>query len=67
MDPGGNATEEVNPNGSKQNIAGILNVQGNVLGMMPHPERASEEILGSKDGKKIFHSMIKYISSLVST
>ena len=67
VDPGGNTTDEVNPNGSKQNIAGILNVQGNVLGMMPHPERASEEILGSKDGKKIFHSMIKYISSLVST
>jgi phosphoribosylformylglycinamidine synthase len=67
VDPGGNATEEVNPNGSKQNIAGILNAQGNVLGMMPHPERASEEILGSKDGKKIFNSMIKYISSLVST
>ncbi|MFV9630956.1 MAG: phosphoribosylformylglycinamidine synthase subunit PurQ [Methanosarcinales archaeon] len=66
-DPGGNTTDEVNPNGSKQNIAGILNTQGNVLGMMPHPERASEEILGSKDGKKIFHSMIKYISSLVST
>jgi phosphoribosylformylglycinamidine synthase len=67
VDPGGNTTDEVNPNGSKQNIAGILNTQGNVLGMMPHPERASEEILGSKDGKKIFHSMIKYISSLVST
>lgn len=67
VDPGGNTTEEINPNGSKQNIAGILNTQGNVLGMMPHPERASEEILGSKDGKKIFHSMIKYISSLVST
>lgn len=66
-DPGGNTTDEVNSNGSKQNIAGILNTQGNVLGMMPHPERASEEILGSKDGKKIFHSMIKYISSLVST
>lgn len=67
VDPGGNTTEEINPNGSKQNIAGILNTQGNVLGMMPHPERASEEILGSKDGKKIFHSMIKYISSLAST
>jgi phosphoribosylformylglycinamidine synthase len=67
VDPGGNTTDEVNPNGSKQNIAGILNTQGNVLGMMPHPERASEEILGSKDGKKIFHSMIKYISSLAST
>jgi phosphoribosylformylglycinamidine synthase len=66
-DPGGNTTDEVNPNGSKQNIAGILNTQGNVLGMMPHPERASEEILGSKDGKKIFHSMIKYISSMAST
>jgi phosphoribosylformylglycinamidine synthase I len=62
----GNATEEANPNGSRQNIAGVLNTQGNVLGMMPHPERASEEILGSTDGKRIFHSMVEYISSIVS-
>ena len=55
----GNITEESNPNGSIQNIAGIINEKGNVLGMMPHPERASEKILGSDDGKKLFESIIK--------
>lgn len=48
-----------NPNGSLLNIAGIINKEGNVLGMMPHPERASEPVLGSGDGKKIFQSMIE--------
>jgi phosphoribosylformylglycinamidine synthase len=48
-----------NPNGSLLNIAGIVNKEGNVLGMMPHPERASEPVLGSSDGKKIFQSMIE--------
>ena len=47
-----------NPNGSMKDIAGILNKKRNVLGMMPHPERASENIVGSKDGIKIFKSMI---------
>jgi phosphoribosylformylglycinamidine synthase I len=63
VDPQGQPTMDVNPNGSIENIAGVLNARGNVLGMMPHPERASEEILGSADGKKIFNSMIDYISS----
>ena len=49
-----------NPNGSMDRIAGILNEKRNVLGMMPHPERAAEEVLGSKDGLKIFQSMIEY-------
>ena len=48
-----------NPNGSISNIAGILNKQKNVLGMMPHPERAAESILGSSDGLSIFKSMLK--------
>ena len=48
-----------NPNGSIENIAGIINKQGNVLGMMPHPERAVEELLGSEDGLKLFQSMYK--------
>jgi len=48
-----------NPNGSVANIAGILNKQGNVLGMMPHPERCSEQILGSTDGYNIFASMLQ--------
>ncbi len=55
----GNITEESNPNGSMLNIAGIINKKGNVLGMMPHPERACENILGSKDGKILFESILK--------
>lgn len=51
-----------NPNGSVENIAGITNKKGNVLGMMPHPERASESILDSTDGKKIFISIVKSFS-----
>ena len=47
-----------NPNGSALNIGGIINKKGNVLGMMPHPERACDKILGSDDGRKIFESMI---------
>ena len=62
VDGQGDATSDVNPNGSSENIAGILSEQGNVLGMMPHPERASENILGSEDGKQIFDSMVEYIS-----
>lgn len=49
---------ENNPNGSMESIAGICNKKGNVLGMMPHPERCSEEILGNCDGLKLFESMI---------
>lgn len=58
-DKNGNITEESNPNGSVQNIAGIINAKGTILGMMPHPERASEKILGGTDGKKLFESIIK--------
>ena len=54
----GQVTDEANPNGAVSNIAGILNEKRNVLGLMPHPERASEEILGSSDGWKIFSSML---------
>ncbi|QNO15248.1 phosphoribosylformylglycinamidine synthase subunit PurQ [Alkalicella caledoniensis] len=50
----------VNPNGSVENIAGIVNKEGNVLGMMPHPERAVENFLGSVDGIKIFNSITKW-------
>lgn len=55
----GEVNEESNPNGSLNNIAGIINEKGNVLGMMPHPERACESILGSEDGKRVFLSLIK--------
>lgn len=48
----------VNPNGSQRNIAGIINENGNVLGMMPHPERCSEKILGNEDGRKVFESIL---------
>ena len=57
--PEGKVTPEANPNGSLDNIAGIINSEGNVLGMMPHPERCAEEILGNQDGKLIFLSLLK--------
>jgi phosphoribosylformylglycinamidine synthase I len=55
--PTGEITPEANPNGSLDNIAGISNRGGNVLGMMPHPERASEMLLGGREGFKIFESL----------
>lgn len=58
----GAVTPEANPNGSVDNIAGIVNRERNVLGMMPHPERCSESELGSSDGKVIFESIIQYLS-----
>lgn len=61
-DKDGNVSDESNPNGSLNNIAGITNGQGTTLGMMPHPERASEEILGSSDGAGIFLSVAQFIS-----
>lgn len=57
--PEGAVTEDANPNGSLSNIAGIINEKGNVLGMMPHPERACERLLGSTDGKGVFESILK--------
>lgn len=57
----GEITPEANPNGSVDNIGGILNERGNILGMMPHPERACESLLGSEDGKLIFSSLIKWV------
>ena len=56
--PDGRVTSEANPNGSLNNIAGIANAAGNVLGLMPHPERACEMLLGSDDGLAIFRSAI---------
>ncbi len=63
-DAHGNTSTESNPNGSLQNIAGICNQAGNVLGMMPHPERAADPILGSSSGKLLFESAI---ASLILT
>ena len=59
----GSTTKESNPNGSISNIAGICSEKKNVLGMMPHPERCYDEILGSEDGKLIFESVIAWIES----
>ncbi|AOS83398.1 phosphoribosylformylglycinamidine synthase I [Chlorobaculum limnaeum] len=61
-DAEGNATAEANFNGSMNNIAGIVNRQGNVLGLMPHPERASEKLLGSEDGRKLFESLFAHLA-----
>lgn len=60
-DAQGNVSDETNPNGSKLNIAGIYNEYKNVLGMMPHPERASEAVLGSEDGLGMFKSLLEKI------
>ncbi|KKG15211.1 phosphoribosylformylglycinamidine synthase [Methanosarcina sp. 2.H.T.1A.6] len=62
VDEKGRATDKANPNGSLENIAGIVNASRNILGLMPHPERASESILGSDDGRRIFESMADYIT-----
>ena len=55
----GAVTDAANPNGSAENIAGIVNEAGNVFGLMPHPERACDPLLGSEDGKLIFQSVIE--------
>jgi len=61
----GEATDEANPNGSLRNIAGVTNRAGNVLGMMPHPERASEALLGSEDGFGLFASLVATLARRV--
>ena len=58
-DSSGNVTAEANPNGSISNIAGIINEQGNVMGLMPHPERASDPALRHTDGRKVFDSIVE--------
>jgi phosphoribosylformylglycinamidine synthase subunit PurQ / glutaminase len=62
-DAQGRVVPEANPNGSVENIAGICNRAGNVFGLMPHPDRASEARLGSADGAKIFRSMMEAINA----
>lgn len=58
-DAAGNATAEANPNGSQRNIAGVLNEKRNVLGMMPHPERLADPLLGGTDGVPMFRALLK--------
>lgn len=59
----GNVTKESNPNGSLNNIAGVCNIKRNVFGMMPHPERASDALLGNQDGLGIFESIINTVNA----
>jgi phosphoribosylformylglycinamidine synthase len=61
--PEGAVTPGANPNGSLGNIAGVLNEGRNVLGMMPHPDRSSEALLGSADGARIFASMMDALAA----
>jgi len=63
VDAQGQAADTANPNGSLDNIAGICNEQRNVAGLMPHPERASEPILGGADGRLVFESLIQALAS----
>ncbi len=63
----GELTDAANPNGSLLNIAGVCNAARNVAGLMPHPERASEDILGSSDGRLVFESMIAALQSQAAT
>lgn len=63
-DARGNITDEANPNGSRENIAGICNRERNVLGMMPHPERACEDLLGSTDGRDVFRSLAGTLAAI---
>jgi len=60
-DEAGNVTDAANPNGSLENIAGVCNAQKNVFGMMPHPERAADPILGNTDGRIILEQMLKVV------
>jgi phosphoribosylformylglycinamidine synthase subunit PurQ / glutaminase len=60
--PDGSPAGAASPNGSMRDIAGILNAAGNVLGMMPHPERASEKLLGSDDGMRLFQSVARSLA-----
>jgi phosphoribosylformylglycinamidine synthase len=66
VDASGEATPSSNPNGSMRNIAGIVNASGNVLGMMPHPERAMEPLLGSSGGVALFASILDHLLASVS-
>ena len=60
---GGELTAEANPSGAEDNIAGIADSRGNVLGMMPHPERGVERVFGSEDGRRMFESVVSWIES----
>jgi phosphoribosylformylglycinamidine synthase len=63
VDAAGDTTDDANPNGSARSIAGIVNAEGNVLGMMPHPERALDDLLGSRDGIALFESLLARVAA----
>ncbi|GDX51806.1 phosphoribosylformylglycinamidine synthase subunit PurQ [Bacteroidota bacterium] len=63
-DENANVNEDANPNGALENIAGITNASKNVFGMMPHPERAAEDVLGNTDGIELFRSLISYVAKM---
>ena len=65
-DSDGRTTPEANPNGARDSIAGICNRERNVVGLMPHPERACEDLLGSSDGRGLFHSLAATLAASVS-
>ena len=67
VDAAGAVTELANPNGAVENIAGICNERRNVAGLMPHPERACESLLGSDDGRFIFESLIRWLEKRPGT
>ncbi len=60
-DAGGQVTPDANPNGSERGIAGVVNQRGNVLGLMPHPERAAEDEVGGTDGLRLFRSLERWL------
>ncbi len=62
-DASGNISADANPNGSERNIAGIISENGNVLGMMPHPERACSQLLGSSDGVRLLESLLARVAA----
>jgi len=62
-DAGGNITNEANPNGAIENIAGVCNASRNVFGMMPHPERAADSLLANQDGLAIFESILSFVKA----
>ncbi|MBE0608324.1 MAG: phosphoribosylformylglycinamidine synthase subunit PurQ [Dehalococcoidia bacterium] len=65
-DAAGEVTSAANPNGSARNIAGIINARGNVLGMMPHPERAGEQLVGGADGNRIWESLLRQATAVLA-
>ena len=63
VNPAGETADDANPNGSARSIAGIVSSEGNVLGMMPHPERALDDLLGSSDGVALFESLLARVAA----